>query len=170
MSERRDRAYDDLQCASGFYARFATPTCVLGIRTDGEALIGVVFLPLSSGELEPSNRLAKQVCLQLGRYISDPDFRFDLPVKLGGTQHQRAVWTQLRAIGSGQTLTYGEIAARVGSSPRAVGQACGANPVPVVVPCHRVVARWGVGGFAHHSDGFLLTVKRWLLQHERVQC
>ncbi len=57
----------------------------------------------------------------------------------------------------------------IGSVPRAVGQACGANPLPIVIPCHRVVASGGIGGFAHHpGEGFYRNVKRWLLAHEGV--
>ena len=70
------------------------------------------------------------------------------------------------AIPCGHVLTYGEIAAQLGSSPRAVGQACGNNPIPIVIPCHRVVAKSGMGGFMHHNGGFALDIKRWLLAHE----
>ena len=73
---------------------------------------------------------------------------------------------KIAAIGPGLTRSYGEIARELGSSPRAVGQACGANLVPLVVPCHRVLAAGGLGGFAHHEGGFHLAVKRWLLAHE----
>jgi len=64
-------------------------------------------------------------------------------------------------------LTYGQLARQLGSVPRAVGQACGANYFPIVIPCHRVVSSSGIGGFAHHAeDGFFRNVKRWLLTHE----
>jgi methylated-DNA-[protein]-cysteine S-methyltransferase len=72
------------------------------------------------------------------------------------------------AIPRGRTLTYGTIAKALGSAPRAVGQACGANRFPVAIPCHRVVAAAGVGGFAHHAQGFHVDIKRWLLRHERA--
>lgn len=79
---------------------------------------------------------------------------------------RRSVWAKIAAIGPGRTRSYGEIARELGSAPRAVGQACGANPLPLVIPCHRVVASGGIGGFAHHEAGFYLSVKRWLLSHE----
>ena len=72
------------------------------------------------------------------------------------------------AIPRGQTRQYGELAAQIGSSARAVGQACGNNPIPVVIPCHRVVGKSGMGGFMHHSGGYALDIKRWLLAHEGV--
>jgi methylated-DNA-[protein]-cysteine S-methyltransferase len=83
------------------------------------------------------------------------------------TDFQRKVWKGIAAIRPGKTRTYGELAERIKSSPRAVGNACGANPYPLVVPCHRVVAtNHGLGGFARQRGGFLLDVKRWLLAHE----
>jgi len=78
------------------------------------------------------------------------------------------VWEAMQAIPAGETRTYGEIAAAIGSSARAVGGACGANPIPLVVPCHRVVASGGrLGGFmGAREEGFELAIKRWLLAHE----
>ena len=73
----------------------------------------------------------------------------------------------MRAIPRGRTRTYGDIAAELGGEARAVGQACGDNCLPVVIPCHRVVAADGIGGFAHATSGYLLEAKRWLLMHER---
>ena len=77
------------------------------------------------------------------------------------------VYAVVRQVPRGRVTTYGAIADALQNSPRAVGQACGANPYPVVVPCHRVIACGGeLGGFARQNGGFLLTVKRWLLAHE----
>ena len=73
---------------------------------------------------------------------------------------------KISAIEAGRTRSYGELARELRSAARAVGQACGANPLPLVVPCHRVLAAGGIGGFAHSEGGFLLEVKRWLLAHE----
>ena len=84
-----------------------------------------------------------------------------------GTVFQRRVWAMIAAIPAGHTSTYADIAAHLHTAPRAVGQACGANPVPLLVPCHRVVARGGLGGFARCDGGYLLEVKRWLLAHEQ---
>ena len=96
-----------------------------------------------------------------------PAFNFGLPLRPSGTAFQRRVWAQIAAIPNGQTHTYGELAKALKNAPRAVGQACGANPYPLVVPCHRVVATGGgLGGFARERGGFLLDVKRWLLKHE----
>lgn len=152
-----------------FDACFPTPVCVLGIRTDGDVVTEIVFLPRLARLQDPVSGMAQRVCDQLERYLDDPEFKFNLRFKRVGTAHQQAVWSQMRKIRPGRTMSYGEIATRLDSGPRAVGQACGANPLVVVIPCHRVVARAGLGGFSHRDRGFPLTVKRWLLNHEHAQ-
>ena len=101
---------------------------------------------------------------------STPIIVFDLPLAASGSAYQQRVWAAIAGIPRGQVRTYGDVARLIGSAPRAVGQACGANWFPVVIPCHRVTAAGGLGGFAHHDDatGFHLGVKRWLLAHEGV--
>jgi methylated-DNA-[protein]-cysteine S-methyltransferase len=99
-------------------------------------------------------------------YFQGPSRRIDVRCNLSGTPFQRRVWRLIAAIPPGATRTYGELATALGSSARAVGGACRANPCPLVVPCHRVVARHGLGGFAGDRGGRLLDIKRWLLSHE----
>ncbi|NBC48858.1 MAG: methylated-DNA--[protein]-cysteine S-methyltransferase [Gammaproteobacteria bacterium] len=102
----------------------------------------------------------------LDAYFADPARPIDCPIEPAGTAFQRRVWARIALIPPGQTATYGALASELGSSARAVGNACRANPVPLRVPCHRVVAASGLGGFAGDRDGRLLTIKRWLLAHE----
>jgi len=149
-----------------FQAKIETPFALLGIRASGDRVEQIVFLRADGKTLAPQNRLSQRACAQIERYLEDPEYSFDLPIASQGTPFQRRVWRKIAAIGPGRTRSYGEIARELGSSPRAVGQACGANPVPLVVPCHRVLAAGGLGGFAHHEGGFHLSVKRWLLAHE----
>lgn len=149
-----------------FQARLKTPFGMLGIRCADGVLTGIEFLALGTKAQAPRDAFAREVCAQLEAYFADPDFRFTLPLRIGGTQHQQKVWRAMRAIPRGQVRSYGDIAAQLHSSPLAVGQACGANPIPVVIPCHRIVGRSGIGGFANHRDGYLLDIKRWLLTHE----
>jgi methylated-DNA-[protein]-cysteine S-methyltransferase len=151
-----------------FQARMATPFAVMGISTDERFITGIEFLPLGTPILVPKkNSLAQLVCVQLNAYIENSGFKFDLPLKLTGTQHQIKVWEALCSIPHGKALTYGELAAKLKSAPRAVGQACGRNPLPVVVPCHRVVAAGGsLGGFMGGVGMEQLGIKRWLLRHE----
>jgi len=101
----------------------------------------------------------------LQRWLDGDDFPLDLPVVLDGTDFQRAAWQVLREIPRGEVITYGELAARAGKpgAARAAGSACGANHVPLFVPCHRVVAASGLGGF-----GGGLPLKRALLTMEGV--
>ena len=153
---------------AAFQAKLPTPFALLGIRTDGEAITEITFLPKTGAVLAPQNRLAERACAQIRRYLDDPEFRFDLPLARAGTPFQRRVWAKIAAIGPGRTRSYGEIARELRSAPRAVGQACGENDFPLVIPCHRVVAAGSIGGFAHHEGGFHLLVKRWLLAHEGV--
>lgn len=155
-----------MSAPSNYQAKLAAPFGVLGIRCDGDVLTGIEFLPPGTPPQAPESILAQAVCDQLLAYFANPDFQFDLPLKIGGTAHQNKVWCAMCAIPRGQTLQYGEIAKRLGSSPRAVGQACGNNPIPVIIPCHRVVSKSGMGGFNHHNRGYALDVKRWLLMHE----
>lgn len=152
------------------------PVMNVGIRTDGDRLTGIVYLPRTTIPRAPRNALAERAARQIERYREDPDAPFDLPLQATGTPLQRAVWTQISAIARGRTRTYGELSATISAAmdsaidanPRVVGQACGDNPYPIVVPCHRVVAAGGLGGFSHHAAGFLSEAKTWLLRHESL--
>lgn len=149
-----------------FDAVIPAPFGALGLRIAAGALARIVFLPPGTQAAAPEDGLAREAARQIAAYLADPRMRFDLPLAPSGTPFQRRVWATLARIPWGETRTYGELAAALGSAARAVGQACGANPLPVVVPCHRVVGRDGVGGFAGTTRGFLLEAKRWLLAHE----
>lgn len=150
-----------------FQAIVAAPGFCLGVRCYDDEVVALAFLP-PGPEVAPDNALAAEVDRQLRAYLADPEFVFSLPLRPAGTRFQRRVWGQIAAIPGRETRTYGDLAHLLKTAPRAVGQACGANPYPVVVPCHRVVAAGGgLGGFARQGGGFLLDVKRWLLAHEQ---
>ena len=152
-----------------YQAKFKSPCCVVGIHCTEDALTGIEFLPPGTRQQPSNNAFAQKVCEQLSAYFADPEFCFDLPLRYGGTTHQNKVWQAMCAIPRGQVLTYGDLAVQLGSSPRAVGQACGNNPIPIVIPCHRIVGKSGMGGFMHHSGGYALAIKSWLLAHEGVK-
>ncbi len=139
----------------------------LGIRLEGEALAAIDFLAGRGPLAAPRAAAARRVCAQLVAYLRDPRQRFELPLAPQGSRFERRVWRALRRIPPGQTLTYGALARRLGTAPRAVGGACRANPVPLVIPCHRVCAADGAGGFLGRRGGRALAIKRWLLAHER---
>ncbi|HEX4858889.1 MAG TPA: methylated-DNA--[protein]-cysteine S-methyltransferase [Usitatibacteraceae bacterium] len=151
-----------------FDACVRTPFATLGIVTSSTHLTGLHFLPASVAAKAPRpNSIAHLVCAQLTNYLENPNYAFDLPLKLAGTKHQLDVWSAMRAIRPGSTRSYGELASAIGSSPRAVGSACGHNPVPIIVPCHRVIAAdGGLGGFMGGKLHNPLAIKQWLLRHE----
>lgn len=100
---------------------------------------------------------------QLAAYFDGSRFSFELPLRVEGSAFQRAVCNAMLAIPPGETRTYGDIARDLEHPAQAVGQACGANPIPVIIPCHRVLAANGLGGF---SGGVGVEIKVWLLRHE----
>lgn len=149
----------------------AAPGFCLGVRCNDDEITELHFLE-PQPEVAPQTPLAVESVRQLHQWLADPGHVFTLPLAPAGTHFRRRVWEQIAAIPAGHTRSYGDIAKTLRSAPRAVGGACGANPYPVVVPCHRVVAankglNDGLGGFANQRGGFLLEVKRWLLEHER---
>jgi methylated-DNA-[protein]-cysteine S-methyltransferase len=151
-----------------YQAIISAPFGKLGIRCSDTDLLGIEFLSKQTATRSPEGAMAKAICAELDAYLADAKHEIDLPFELAGTHHQCNVWQAMLAIPCGQTLTYGELAKQIGSSAQAVGQACGSNPIPVVIPCHRVVGKSGLGGFMQHADGESLDIKRWLLTHEGV--
>lgn len=151
---------------AAYQAIVAAPCFSIGVRCDDMEIHHLVYLEPGTAQA-PANALAREAVRQLQAYLADAEAQPELPLRPSGTAFQRRVWEQIAAIPNHQTRSYGELAKALHSAPRAVGQACGANPFPLVVPCHRVVASGGgLGGFAHQRSGFLLDVKRWLLAHE----
>ncbi len=150
-----------------YQAIFGAPGFSVGVRCDEREIHSITYLE-PCPDIAPKNALAARAVRQLQHYFVAADFAFDLPLRASGTVFQRRVWDAISAIPCHQTRSYGELAKALHNAPRAVGQACGANPFPLLVPCHRVIATGGgLGGFARHRDGFLLDVKRYLLSHEQ---
>jgi methylated-DNA-[protein]-cysteine S-methyltransferase len=155
------------------YCVISAPFGCLGVQTelvDGSLMISKIdYLPLETILRSPKNQLATVFSEQCTRYFNDASFRFEVPLKPVGTAHQQKVWSATLDIEVGKTRTYGEIAKKIKSGPRAVGTACGANPYPLVTPCHRVVSAQGLGGFMKEDmPGFYRQIKIWLLKHEGV--
>src|SRR5678816_2376932 len=116
------------------------PKFKVGVATREGVVTLLKYLPLSAPSISPGNELAKRAERQLKGYRADPDTRFDLPVVVEGTELQKAVWQAMCAIPRGKTRTYGDLARELGASfsvdARDIGQACGDNRLPLVVPCH----------------------------------
>ena len=137
-----------------------TPLGDLTVSAEDEAIIAVDWGWGRDQTETPTLLRARE---QLQAYFDRQRTCFDLPLAPHGSQYRRRVWAALCAIPAGQTRTYAEIARVAGGSPRSVGQANGANPIPVLIPCHRVVAAASLGGY---SGGDGLDTKRFLLQLE----
>ena len=162
---------------------FRSGMTVLGIRVKNNVLLSIEFLDplthppsyqthLKSTYLTGICEYVKEVVDQLDRYFRDPSWRFTINLETTiGSVFQQRVWQQLRKIPVGEKYTYGDIAKTLSSSARAVGGACRSNPVPIIVPCHRVVSANGIGGFCGVTGEMSkeLKIKRWLLQHELTQ-
>ena len=148
-------------------AKIRAPFAMLGIRSDGRAITRLAYLPASESAQAPSDKVSEIAVRELARYLEDPAFRFSVPLATGGTPFQQRVWAALSGIPVGESRTYGEVARMVRSAPRAIGQACGANRIALIVPCHRVVGAMGsMGGFMNAESGDPIAIKRWLLTHE----
>ena len=144
------------------------PFGVLGIRERGGRILAIDYLPSRTVELAPQTAIAREATAQFNAYLADPRWEFKLPFSFAASDFENGVWEAIRRIPSGQVRTYGDIAKLVRSIPRAVGGACGRNPLPLIIPCHRVVAAGGIGGFMGGRDDEPLAIKRWLLRHEGV--
>ena len=158
-----------MQPKPSFDAILPCPFGAMGVRVADGHLTGLEFLPPGTPSTPLTTPFLRRVAAELSAYYHDPDHVFDLPLVPTGTPFRQRVWAALSAIPIGQVITYGELARRVGSAPRAVGQAVGDNPIPIIIPCHRVVAAdGGLGGFMHSRTGFSQDIKRWLLGHEHA--
>ena len=158
---------DDLAAVLSIPADRQRPAFSIGIRCDSDQVIGIHYLP-PRDQRPPDGLLGMETVRQLQAWLKNPHFVFGLPLAPAGTHFQRRVWRAIADIPTGETRSYGQIAGQMDSGPRAVGNACGANPYPIIVPCHRVIAAdHGLGGFARQHGGLLLEIKRWLLWHEQ---
>ena len=146
-----------------------TPMGPVSVAVDNDVVRAVSLHAVgrAGAERDPVTGLLAEAVAQLKAYFAGGRTGFDLPVRLPegeGSEFERAVWTELRRIPYGQMRTYGQVAVAVGDAgaARAVGTACNHNPLPLIVPCHRVVGAGGkLVGF-----GAGLPRKRWLLEHE----
>jgi len=141
-----------------------TPLGPVTLTERDGALAALRFGAQAGGEATP---LLQRAAAQLDEYFAGKRKDFDLPLAPAGGDFERSVWAALQRIPYGATVTYGQLARAIGASApaaaRAVGQACGANPLPIIVPCHRVLSAAGSGGFSAPGG---LDTKYKLLCHE----
>lgn len=145
-----------------------SPVGRLALEAEDDTVTGLRWTTAderASGDAAPAPVL-REAARQLDGYFARKLARFDLPLAARGTPFQKSVWKMMSDIPLGETSTYGGMAKALGSGPRAVGMACGRNPIPIIVPCHRVLGTGGrEGGF---SGGRGLPTKRELLALEGV--
>jgi methylated-DNA-[protein]-cysteine S-methyltransferase len=157
----------DAVIAFSMVNHFVEQPLSLCIHTSPEALVGIDYVDRQADQA-PRSAMAERVVSQLLAYFDDPQHPFDLPLNLHGTEFQQRLWATLCRMPSGQVDTYGEMARKLRTASRAVGQACRRNPVPIVVPCHRVISQSGLGGYGGAVAGDRLRIKQALLAHEGV--
>ena len=150
-------------------AIFSTDIATIGIQLENSKLIKVDYL-MSKNNKKPTSKLAENIQNKIEKYLKDNSKTNNLKidVKLDVTPFQEKVLNQLVLIPYGETRTYGEIAKKLKTSPRAVGNACRRNPVPIVIPCHRVVASKSLGGYSGATEGETQDIKRHLLKLEGI--
>lgn len=144
---------------------YQSPIGKLAITSEDEQLLGINYTNTQSN-IKPNNAFDREVIRQLKAYFKQADFQFNLPIKLDVTDHHLKVLKALQRIPMGNVKTYGELAEQIHSGPRAIGNACRRNPISIIIPCHRVVAKSHLGGYSGKTSGKLLDKKIWLLQHE----
>ena len=147
---------------------FATPTGCLHVTEVDGAIVAIRWVAAQDADAGDDTPALREARGQLEDYFSGRRRSFDLPVRVAGTELQLAVWREMQKIPYGETRTYGELADAVGSNARAVGSTCGQNPVPVVIPCHRVMGANGrltgfSGGAGTETKRALLTLEGALL-------
>ncbi|MGR0320122.1 methylated-DNA--[protein]-cysteine S-methyltransferase [Agromyces sp. ZXT2-3] len=157
---------------SPYLIRFTSPIRRIELRADESELTSLTIerdgsLPHDDLPERPSPLLVSARD-QLEEYFAGRRTSFDLPLRLEGTPFQRAVWAELQRLGWGEATSYGALAAAVGrpGSARAIGGAVGANPMPIIVGCHRVLA--SDGRITGYSGGEGVPTKLWLLGHEQI--
>ncbi len=151
-----------------FDAIIPAPFGAIGVNAEDDFLVGLALLPVAQAEKVSGDPFVQSIVMQIKQYLNNPDTLLDIPIAVKGTPFQKRVWQAIAKVPVGRTISYGELAGMVGSGPRAVANVCGANQVPLVIPCHRVVAKNGLGGFMQGQENGL-AVKVWLLEHEQRQ-
>jgi methylated-DNA-[protein]-cysteine S-methyltransferase len=149
----------------------STPIGDVAFFTSAEHLVGVDLYPQfaiskSDNALTP---LQQKIRTQVMEYFAGKRKQFEIPLKLTGSEFQHYLCSRLLKIPFGSRVTYGALAKELASSARAIGGACRRNPIPLIIPCHRVVAAHGIGGFSGATKGAKLEVKLKLLQLESEQ-
>lgn len=147
---------------SPYQSVYDSPIGLLGIILEDQQIIAIDRLNADNQPHHPNHPAAKA----LQAYFANPRSELKIALNAKGTNFQQQVWQAMLNIPCGETRSYGEIAKLLNSSPRAVGNACRANPIPILIPCHRITAAHHLGGYSGATQGKKLAIKKWLLTHE----
>lgn len=147
-------------------ATFETPIGWIGLSTHENFLTHVHLLGSGKYTENCPTTFTKKIRQKFLRYFENPHYTVECPILLTGTSFQLKIWRMLARIPCSTLVTYGDLAKKSQSSARAIGQACRTNPCPIVIPCHRVVAKHHLGGFNGHSSGKFWKMKEQLLALE----
>jgi len=146
-----------------------TPLGYISISVSDSSLSSLNILSSENRAYKSKNKLSVKIEKQISSYFKNPKKKFDLPLAMNGTQFQKKVWRALQKIPVGEVRTYGQLAKQLKTASQAVGNACRANPIPIIVPCHRVVSASGLGGYMGKTSGRKTDIKQWLLDHEQAK-
>jgi methylated-DNA-[protein]-cysteine S-methyltransferase len=150
-----------------YTAIIQTPVAKLGIIAR-PFLTRLEFLNENTPLHASQDPIVGQLVHELNCYFKNPRYQFAIPYCINGTAFQKRVWDALVRLPVGKTITYSELAKQLKTGARAIGSACRANPLPLVIPCHRVLAQHDIGGFSGDRFGKKIAIKRWLLTYENT--
>lgn len=155
-----------MQIPYPYSAIISTPIGKLGLETAREKLVRIRFLSANNQIFNPVDNFTQSVVQELSAYFKNPKHSFKMNYELNGTEFQQKVWEAILSIKVGKTLTYSDLAKELNTGPRAIGNACRHNLIPIIIPCHRITAVTGLGGYSGAIEGGLPVIKQWLLNHE----
>jgi len=153
-----------------YEAVFISSIGAIGINTHEEKVKELRF-DISSKKIKPSNYFLKEVYQQLDFYFKKKLKKFDLPFILSGTEYQKKVLKKVCSIDYGKTVTYSDIAEKLKTHPRPVGNVCRKNSIQLLIPCHRIIGKNNIGGFSGEdiaTNGDMIFIKKNLLSFERI--
>ena len=144
----------------------SSPVGKLGLVILNDYLVGIDFLQSQVKLSSPRTLKLRSIVSQIKQYFFAPHLPLKVPFEVEGTILQKKIWSNIQKISCGKTVTYGELARKLGTSPRVIGNACRRNTLPIIIPCHRVVSVVNIGGYCGNNKE-TIEIKQWLLQHEK---
>lgn len=158
-----------MESPSHQHAIIASPVGNIQLSLAGATLLGLTFTCKTANNPHSLPPSCLKITRELNHYFSAAHHTFICPLHTNGTPFQQRVWKALQGIPYGELLTYGQLAKQLNTSPRAIGNACRANPIPIIIPCHRIVGQKGLVGYSGDTSGPGLRIKQFLIDLEQNQ-